>query len=105
MIKYYIKGSCTFAFDPDTEEIDQLTHACFSDCYLVEKDGDLTIFDRDGFKQWMKVAKGDVITGVYIDGNREYVAVRDANFTDIIRRKIQSDNKVIGECEDGKTAN
>lgn len=104
MIKYYIKGCCTFVFNTETEEIDQVNSTHFSDCWLVKEDGDLTIFDRSGFKQSMRVTKGDIITGVYVDGNLEYVAIRDANFTDLIRRSIQSQNKPKGECDCGQTA-
>lgn len=105
MIKYFIKGSNTFAFDTVSENINKLDYVYLSDCWLIEEDGELTIFDRSGFKQKMQVVKGDVIIGVYMRDKAEYIVVKDANFTDIIRRKIQSDNKVIGECEDGKTAN
>lgn len=104
MIKYYIKGCCTFVFNTETEEIDQVNSTHFSDCWLVKEDGDLTIFDRSGFKQSMRVTKGDIITGVYVDGNLEYVAIKDAGLTDLIRRAIKSKYGHKEECEDGQTA-
>ena len=105
MIKYYIKGGCTFAFDTVSENIDKLEYVYLPDCWLIEEDGELTIFDRDGFKQRMQVTKGDVIVSAYADGKLEYITVKDAGLTDLIRRAIQSkrEPKAI-RCENGQTA-
>lgn len=105
MIKYFIKGSTTFAFDTVSENIDKLKYVYLSNCWLIEEDGELTIFDRSGFKQKMQVAKGDVIVCAYVDGNIEYITVKDAGLTDLMRRAIQSKCEPKGECDNGETAN
>ena len=104
MIKYYIKGGCTFAFDTVSENIDKLEYVYLSDCWLIEEDGELTIFDRDGFKQRMQVTKGDVIVGAYVDDDLEYITVKDVDLADLMKRAIQSKRKPKEECDNGQTA-
>lgn len=104
MIKYYIRSGNTFVFDSVSENIDRLEHAYLTDCWLIEEDGELTIFNGDGFKQKMQVAKGDAIVGSRVGDNLEYITVKDANFIDLVRRAIQGKKRLRGECEDGQTA-